>query len=97
MTEQQFLIFINKAMDAGFRKCYIKKLNALLMFKGNIYFNMSGVYKYEEGRFIKLSDLTQEGLKKFTSLYDIFEETKKNNLEFTKHGQELIKKVTEVK
>lgn len=97
MTEQQFLILINKAMDAGFRKCYIKKVNAHLMFKGNIYFNMTGVYKYEKGRFIKLSDLTQEGLKKFTSLYDIFEETKKNNLEFTKYGQELIKKVTEVK
>ena len=68
MTEQQFLIFVNKAMDAGFRKCYIKKVNALLMFKGNIYFNMSGLYKYEKGRFVKLADLTEESMKKFAEV-----------------------------
>lgn len=68
MTEQQFLILINKAMDAGWRKVYIKKANAHLMFKGNIYFNMSGLYKYENGRFVKLAELTQESLKNLTSL-----------------------------
>lgn len=68
MTEQQFMTFVEKAEDIGFRKCYIKKLNALLMFKGNIYFNMSGVYKYEKGRFIKLSDLTEESMKKFAEV-----------------------------
>lgn len=68
MTKKQFIILIEKAMDAGFRKCYIKKVNAHLMFKGNIYFNMTGVYKYEKGRFIKLSDLTEESTKKFTEV-----------------------------
>lgn len=68
MTEQQFMSFVEKAEDIGFRKCYIKKINALLMFKGNIYFNMTGVYKYEKGRFVKLSDLTEESMKKFTEV-----------------------------
>ena len=65
MTEQQFMAFVEKAEDIGFRRCYIKKVNAHLMFKGNIYFNMTGVYKYEKGRFIKLADLTEESMKKF--------------------------------
>ena len=68
MTEQQFMSFVAKAEDIGFRKCYIKKINALLMFKGKIYFNMTGVYKYEKGRFVKLSDLTEESMKKFTEV-----------------------------
>ena len=68
MTEQQFMAFVEKAEDIGFRKCYIKKVNAHLMFKGNIYFNMTGIYKYEKCRFVKLADLTEESVKKFAEV-----------------------------
>ena len=93
MTQKEFLEIAQKAIDSGFRKCYIAKAKAHLLFKGNIYFNMSGIYKYEKWTFTKLGDLSIENLKKFTSIYGFFEETKKGNLETTPHLKELVDKI----
>lgn len=62
MEKEEFLKLMEKAIDMGFRKCYIKKLNATVLFKGNIYFNISGIYKYENGQFKKICALTEENL-----------------------------------
>ncbi len=97
MTEKEFIEIAQKAIDSGFRKCYIAKVKAQLLFKGNIYFNMSGIYKYEKWSFKKLGDLTKENLKKFTSIYSLFEETKKGNLEPTPHLKEVVDKIKEEK
>ena len=48
MTREEFLKIAQEAIDSGFRKCYLAKAKAHLLFKGNIYFNMSGIYKKEE-------------------------------------------------
>lgn len=93
MTQKEFLEIAQKAIDSGFRKCYIAKAKAHLLFKGNIYFNMSGIYKYEKWTFTKLGDLSIENLKKFTSIYGFFEETKKGNLEPTPHLKEVVDKI----
>ena len=65
MINREFAELVQKAFDKGFRKCFIKKVNANLMFKGNIYFNLSGIYKYERSRFVKLCDFSEENLNKY--------------------------------
>ena len=97
MTEKEFIEITQKAIDSGFRKCYIAKVKAHLLFKGNIYFNMSGIYKYEKWSFTKLGDLTEENLKKYTSIYDFYEETKKGNFEPTSNLKEIANKISEGK
>lgn len=39
-------------------------MNATVLFKDKIYFNISGIYKYENGQFKKICDLTEENLDK---------------------------------
>lgn len=76
MTEKEFIALAEKAFNNGFRKCYIKKLNAHLLYKGDIYFNGSGIYRFVCNsnhkhpnlvvpRFEKLGDLTEENLNKY--------------------------------
>ena len=64
MQKEDFIPLMGKAIDNGFRKCYIKKMNATVLFKDKIYFNISGIYKYENGQFKKICDLTEENLDK---------------------------------
>ena len=97
MTKEEFLKIVQKAIDNGFRKCYLAKAKAHLLFKGNIYFNMSGIYKYEKWSFTKLGDLTEENLKKYTSIYALFEETKKGNFEPTSNLKEIERIISEDK
>lgn len=63
--DKKFLELVQKAYDKGFRKCFIKKVNAMLMFKGKIYFNMTGIYTYANSRFFKLCDFSEENLNKY--------------------------------
>ena len=65
MTKEEFLPIVQKAIDNGFRKCYIKKQNASLLFKDKIYFNISGIYEYKNYQFNKICDLTEENLEKY--------------------------------
>lgn len=65
MEKEEFLKLMEKAIDMGFRKCYIKKLNATVLFKDNIYFNRSGIYEYKNSKFNKICDLTEENLEKY--------------------------------
>ena len=65
IKKEEFVKLVQKAEDNGFRKCYIAKVKAHLMFKGNIYFNMTGIYKYEKAHFIKLDDINEENLNKY--------------------------------
>lgn len=65
MTKEEFLKIMQKVIDKGFRKCYIKKQNASLLFKDKIYFNISGIYEYKNSKFNKICDLTEENLEKY--------------------------------
>ena len=58
---------------------------------------MSGIYKYEKWSFKKLGELTRENLKKYTSIYSFFEETKKGNLEPTPYLKGIVDKIKEEK
>lgn len=60
MTFEKFVKVAEVAKDNGYRECYIKKINASFLFKKNIYFNMSGIYRYEKGRFVVICDFEKE-------------------------------------
>lgn len=64
MTKEEFLPIVEKAIDNGFRKCYIAKQNVSLLFKDKTYFNISGIYEYKNYQFIKVADATPENLEK---------------------------------
>ncbi|MBQ3943765.1 MAG: hypothetical protein II669_05550 [Elusimicrobia bacterium] len=65
MNFKTFVKIAEVAKDNGYRECYIKKINAQFLFKKNIYFNMSGIYRYEKGRFVVVCDF--EKVKKETA------------------------------
>ena len=60
MTFKNFFKVVDVAKDNGYREVYIKKANAVLMQKGNLFFNMSGIYSYKDGRFFPVCDFTKE-------------------------------------
>lgn len=60
MNFKTFVKIAEVAKDNGYRECYIKKINAQFLFKKNIYFNMSGIYRYEKCRFIVICDFEKE-------------------------------------
>lgn len=60
MNFKMFAKIAEVAKDNGYRECYIKKINAQFLFKKNIYFNMSGIYRYEKCRFIVICDFEKE-------------------------------------
>lgn len=51
MVFENFLKLAEVAKDNGYRETYLKKINVIFLQKGNIFFNGSGIYKYEKGRF----------------------------------------------
>lgn len=60
MNFKMFVKIAEVAKDNGYRECYIKKINAQFLFKKNIYFNMSGIYRYEKCRFIVICDFKKK-------------------------------------
>ncbi len=68
MVFKNFLKIVEVAKDNGYREVYLKKCNATLMQKGNIFFNMSGIYTYQKGRFFLLCDFVKEKLTKIKIL-----------------------------
>ena len=60
MNFKTFVKIAEVAKDNGYRECYIKKINAQFLFKKNIYFNISGIYRYEKCRFIVICDFEKE-------------------------------------
>ena len=95
MKQKEFEEIVQMAIDDGFRKCYIKKVDAHLLFKGNIYFNLSGIYEYKNYRFNKLGELTKENLQKFTPIFCFFKEDKKGHLETTAFLKKIADKIKE--
>lgn len=74
--DKKFLKILEKAMENGYRKCYIAKNDVSLMFKDGIYFNKSGIYKYNNYKFNKVCDFSEENLKKVEQGKPIVEKEK---------------------
>lgn len=64
MTFKNFFKVVDVAKDNGYREVYIKKCNVTLMQRKNIFFNMSGIYSYKDGRFFPVCDFKKEKLTK---------------------------------
>jgi hypothetical protein len=64
MTKEEFLPVIQAAIDSGFRKCYFAKGNGSTLYKGKIYFNITGTYEYKNWQFVKVAECTKENLQK---------------------------------
>lgn len=64
IENKEFIKLAERAINKGWRKVFIKKINTALLFKGRYYFNMSGIYTYNNGKFTQEATLTEENLLK---------------------------------
>lgn len=78
MVYNEFLKLAEVAKDNGYRETFLKKVNVIFLQKGQKFFNGSGIYKYEKGKFFLLQSFEKikKPTKKVFELLDISKEIK---------------------